>query len=74
MNIEKVKKLVPNLHDKKEYVIHIRNFQRVLNHGLMLKKVHIIIKFNHDVWLNPYTDMNTELRKNEKNVFFFFLP
>ena len=30
--IEKVEKLVANLHDKKEYVIHIRNLKQALNH------------------------------------------
>ena len=33
MTIEKVKKLVSNLHDKIEYVIHIRNLKEALNHG-----------------------------------------
>ena len=36
MKIEKVKKLVTNLHDKTEYVIRIRNLQQALNHGLTL--------------------------------------
>ena len=31
MKIEKVEKLVANLHDKKEYVIHI-NLKQALNH------------------------------------------
>ena len=31
---------------KKEYVIHMRNLKQALNHGLVLKKVHKIIKFN----------------------------
>ena len=30
MKIEKVKKLVTNLHDKTEYVIHIRNLKEAL--------------------------------------------
>ena len=34
MKMEKVEKLVTNLHDKSEYVIHIRNLKQVLNHGL----------------------------------------
>ena len=38
MKIEKVEKLVPNLHEKTEYVIHIRNFKQALNLGLVLKK------------------------------------
>ena len=36
--IEKVEKLVTNLHDKTEYVIHIRNLKQALNYGLVLKK------------------------------------
>ena len=66
MKIEKVEKLVANLHDKTEYVIHIRNLKQALNHGLVLKKVHEVIKFNHNAWLNPYIDMNTDLRKKAK--------
>ena len=46
MKIEKVEKLVANLHDKTEYVIHIRNLNQALSHGLILKKLHRIIKFN----------------------------
>ena len=42
----KLKKVVANLHDKTEYVIHIRNFNHALNHGLVFKKVHRVIKFN----------------------------
>ena len=38
MKIEKVEMLVANLHDKIEYVIHIRNLKQALNHGLVLKK------------------------------------
>ena len=42
----KAEKLVINLHNKTEYVIHTRNFTQALNHGLVLKKVHRVIKFN----------------------------
>ena len=48
MNIQKVEKLVANLYDKTEYVIHIRNFKQALNHGLVLKKVHKAIKSDQD--------------------------
>ena len=63
MKIEKVEKLVTNLHDKKEYVIHMRNLKQALNHGLILKKGHRVIKFNQKFWLKPYIDMNTKLRQ-----------
>ena len=33
--IEKVKKLVADLHDKTEYVTHVRNLKQALNHGLV---------------------------------------
>ena len=46
MNIEKVEKLVANLHDKNKNVIHIRNLKQALNYELMLKNVHRVIKFN----------------------------
>ena len=69
MKIEKVEKLVANLHDKTEYVIHIRNLKQALNHRLILKKVHRVIKFNQNAWLKSYIDMNTGLRKKAKNYF-----
>ena len=34
-----------------------------------MKKVHRIIKFNKNAWLEPYIDMNTDLRKKAKNDF-----
>ena len=38
MKIKKVEKLVANLHDKKEYVIHIKTLKQAINHKLVLKK------------------------------------
>ena len=69
MKIEKIEKLVANLHDKTEYVIHIRNLKQALNHELVLKKVHRIIKFKQKAWLKSYIDTNTDLRKKAKNDF-----
>ena len=66
-NIEKKEKLVDNLHDKTEYVIHIRNLKQELNNGLVLDKFHRVIKFNQKAWLKPYIDMNTKQRKKAKN-------
>ena len=67
MKIDKCKKLVCNLRNKKKYVVHIRSLKQALNYGL--KKVYRILEFNQESWLKPYIDMNTELRKIAKNDF-----
>ena len=69
MKIEKIEKLVANLHDKEEYVRHTRNLRHALNHGLVLKKVHRVINFNQKSSLKLYIDMNTLLRRKGKNDF-----
>ena len=69
MKINKCSKLVCTLHDKENYVIHIRALKQALNHGLVLKKVHRVIKFYQEAWLKPYIDMNTKLRTEAKNDF-----
>ena len=61
--IDKVEKLDTNLHDKTEYVIHIRTLKEALNHGLILKSVNIMIKLNQNAWLKPYIDMDTKLKQ-----------
>ena len=68
MKIEKVKNLVANLHDKAEYVIHIRNLKQGLNHELVLKNVYKGIKFNQNTWLKSYIDMNADLRKKKQKM------
>ena len=66
MKTDKYNKLVSNLYDKENYVVHIRSLKQALNQGLILKKVHRVIQFNQEAWLKPYIDMNTELRKQPK--------
>ena len=43
MEINKCKKLVCNLYDKKKYVVHINSLKQALNHILKLKEIHRII-------------------------------
>ena len=69
IKINKCKKLVCNLYNKKKYVTHINSLKQALNHGLKFKKIHRIIEFNQEAWLEPYIDMNTELRKASPNDF-----
>ena len=68
MNNGKLKKLVCNLNRKKKYVVHIKTSKQVLNHRLVLQKVHRVIKFNQKAQLKQYIDMNTELEKKKKKL------
>ena len=67
--IRRVEKLICSIEDKERYVIHIRALKQALNHGLKLKKVHIVIQFNQKAWLKPYIDINTKFRIEAKNEF-----
>ena len=69
MEINKVEKLVPNLHDKKNYVIHVRALSQTIKHRLILKKIHSMIEFDQSAWLKPYIDFNNKLRTQAKNDF-----
>ena len=69
MKIDKCKKLVCNLSNKKKYDIHVNSLKQALNHGLKLKNIYRVIEFNQKEWLKLYIDMNTELRKAAKNDF-----
>ena len=64
-----VKKLIPNLRDKNNYVIHYKNLMQCLSLGMKLKKIHRGIKFYESAWLKPYIDKNTNLRTQAKNNF-----
>ena len=69
MVINNTKKLVCNLNDKKNYIVHSNVLKQALDHGLKLRKVHRIIEFEQKAWLKEYIDVNTELRKKATNDF-----
>ena len=52
-----------------DYAANIKNLKQVLNHGLVLKKVHRTIGFNQDEWLKPYIQKNNKLRTEAKSDF-----
>ena len=69
MIINNTKKLVCNLNDKKNYIVHINVLKQALDHGLKLRKVHRVIEFEQEAWLKEYIGVNTELRKKATNDF-----
>ena len=69
MEINHVEKLVPNLNNKKNYVIHIQALNQALSHGLILERIHRAIEFDQSAWMKPYIDLNTQLRTKATNDF-----
>ena len=64
-----VKKLIPNLRHKNNYVIHYKNLIQCLRLGMNLKKIHRGIKFIESDFIKSYVDKNTSLRTQAKNNF-----
>ena len=67
--VNNTKKLICNLQNKKDYVVHINILKQALEHGLKLINVHKVIEFDQEEWLKEYIDLNTELRKKATNDF-----
>lgn len=65
----KTEKLLLTLYDREKYVVHYRMLKLALRHGLKLKKVHRILKFDQSPWMKPYIDLNTEMRTKADNDF-----
>ena len=69
IKVGEVNKLIPNLGNKKNYVVHYRNLQLYLSLGMKLTKIHKILEFKQSDWLKKFVDFNTEKRKNANNKF-----
>ena len=63
------KKIIPNLGNKTDYVVHYRNLQLYLSLGMKLTKVHRVLKFKQSYWMKKCIDFNAEKRMNVANDF-----
>ena len=52
ISIGLVRKLIPMLKDKKEYVLHYRNLQLYMDLGLKMKKVHRVLELTNPLGLS----------------------
>ena len=64
-----VMKLIPNLGNKTNYVLHYRNLQLYLSLGMRLTKTHEVLKSKQSDWMKKYIDFNTGKRTNAANSF-----
>ena len=66
IKIRNVEKLIVNLKNKTNYVVHYENFKLYESPGLKITKIHRGIKFEESAWLEEYTNLNTKLRIQAK--------
>ena len=69
MEVNKIQKLIPNLNNKTNYIIHHEPLKFYEKLGLRITKIHRAIKFVESNWLEPYIMKNTNLRMQGKNNF-----
>ena len=62
-------KLIPNLGNKTNYVLHYRKLQFYLSLGIKLNKIPKVLKFKQSDWMKIYIDFNTEKRTNAAKSF-----
>ena len=69
-----VKKLIPNLGNKNNYVPDYSNLQLYLPLGMKLTKIHRVLKFKQSDWMKKNINFNTKKRMNAANDFekYFF--
>ena len=62
VKMRNVEKLIRNLHNKTNYVVHYEHLKLYENIGLKIAKIHRGIKFEESAWLEEYINLNTQLR------------
>ena len=69
IKINKVYKLIPNLNNKENYVVHYETLKLYESLGLKVTKIHKGLIFKERDWLKQYIDLNTSLRSKAANDF-----
>tara|TARA_R110002074_G_scaffold208875_1_gene377725 strand:+ start:307 stop:3366 length:3060 start_codon:yes stop_codon:yes gene_type:complete len=62
-------KLCGTFEPKERYVLHDRALDYYVAKGLVVTKVHRIMRFRQRAWLKPYIDLNSSLRAASTNTF-----
>ncbi|GFR18932.1 uncharacterized protein TNCT_24541 [Trichonephila clavata] len=63
------RKLTPCFYTKYNYVVHYLNLKFYLEKGLVLQKIHNVLRFRQEPWLKPYVSFNNNKRQSTKHAF-----
>ena len=69
IEVNGVKKLIPNLRNKTNYIIHYRALKQYLRLGLKLIQIKRVVEFDQSAWMKSYIDLNTDMRRRANNEF-----
>ena len=69
LKVGKVEKLLGTFYDKKNYIIHYRNFKLYISLGMKVKAIHQVLQFHQKPSLKEYIDFNTNKRGASTNTF-----
>ena len=63
------KKLICHWSDKKNYLIHYKMLKFYVRNGMEVVKVHTVISFQQNNWLEKYISFNTQKRNRANKDF-----
>ena len=69
-SLREIKKLCLTLKDKNYYVAHYMNLQFYVKHGLILRKIHRVIKFTQTQWLEDFMTFASDKRIESRSKFY----
>ena len=58
IKVDNVEKLIANLGNKTNYVVHYKNIQLFLSLGMKLNKIHRVLRYKQSDWMKEYIDFN----------------
>ncbi len=61
-----VPKLISDMTDKFQYVVHAQNLKYYLQFGYKITKIHRIVTYKQSDFIKPYIELNTKLRTASK--------
>ena len=66
---KRLTKLAPNQKDKVRYTVHFACLQFYLKKGMVLGKIHQMVRFKQYPWMKTYIEGNLQRRKEAQNTF-----